>query len=383
MPDIKTLAGCPQILVADDQADVLDALRLLLQPEGFRTEMVRSPAAVLEALSKREFDLLLMDLNYARDTTSGREGLDLLSQVRTVDEQLPVVVMTGWGTMEVAIEALRHGVRDFIQKPWDNDRVVAMVRALTDARRGERHATARHTRELDQARDIQRHLLPPELPSRPGWDLAAVCEAAASVGGDTYDVIALDDRWLALCVGDVAGKGIPAALLAANLQAAVRSAVGDGRMPADVCARVNRTLCPTLPDDRFVSFFFAILDTRDGTFHYCNAGHNPPVLVHSDGRNEVLAEGGTVLGICLDSRYAERTVRMASGDTLVLYTDGITEACDATGDEFGERRLTGIIIAAAGAGDAGHVRDCVLEAVRTFSAGRHDDDQTLMVVCRR
>jgi DNA-binding NtrC family response regulator len=118
----------PRVLIADDQSDVLEALRLILKPEGYQVELATSPAGVLAAIERREFDVVLIDLNYTRDTTSGREGLDLLTQIQSIDGTLPVVVMTAWGSVEVAVEAMRRGARDFIQKPWENSRVIAIVR---------------------------------------------------------------------------------------------------------------------------------------------------------------------------------------------------------------------------------------------------------------
>ena len=125
---MRTGEPAPRILIADDQADVLEALRLLLKGEGFKTETVQSPAAVLETVKQRDFEALLMDLNYARDTTSGQEGLDLLAKVQGLDATLPVVVMTAWSSVELAVEAMRRGARDFIKKPWENERVVAILR---------------------------------------------------------------------------------------------------------------------------------------------------------------------------------------------------------------------------------------------------------------
>jgi DNA-binding NtrC family response regulator len=117
-----------RVLIADDQSDVREALRVLLKGEGFQAETVASPAAVLSAVEAREFDVVIIDLNYARDTTSGREGLDLLSQLQALDGSLPVIVMTAWGSVDIAVEAMRRGARDFIQKPWDNARMIAIVR---------------------------------------------------------------------------------------------------------------------------------------------------------------------------------------------------------------------------------------------------------------
>ena len=121
-------ASEPRVLIADDQSDVLEALRLLLKAEGFQLETASSPAGVLAAIEAREFDVALIDLNYARDTTSGEEGLNLLSRIQSIDPTLPVVVMTAWGSVEVAVEAMRRGARDFIQKPWDNARLLSIIR---------------------------------------------------------------------------------------------------------------------------------------------------------------------------------------------------------------------------------------------------------------
>src|SRR6202158_3010534 len=124
----------PRVLIADDQPDVREALRLLLKGGGYVTERAASPAAVLEAIEKREFDAALIDLNYTRDTTSGQEGLDLLTRIQSNDSTLPVVVMTAWGSVQLAVEAMRRGARDFIQKPWENARLLTVLRTQIDLR---------------------------------------------------------------------------------------------------------------------------------------------------------------------------------------------------------------------------------------------------------
>jgi DNA-binding NtrC family response regulator len=129
-----------RVLIADDQADVREALRLLLKAEGYATEAVSNPAAVIESLQTSEFDLMVMDLNYHRDTTSGQEGIDLLLRVQAIDAKLPIVVMTAWGSVELAVEAMRRGARDFIQKPWDNQRLLSIIRTQVDLFRTLRRA---------------------------------------------------------------------------------------------------------------------------------------------------------------------------------------------------------------------------------------------------
>jgi DNA-binding NtrC family response regulator len=143
----------PRILISDDQADVLEALRLLLKPEGYVIDTANSPAQLTRALDLKDYDVVLIDLNYARDTTSGEEGLDLLSRIHTADESLPVVVMTAWGSVDVAVEAMRRGARDFVQKPWDNERLLAIMRTQTELgraiRRGRRLELANQALQAD------------------------------------------------------------------------------------------------------------------------------------------------------------------------------------------------------------------------------------------
>src|SRR5213593_3885616 len=123
------MTSAPRTLIADDQPDVLEALRLLLKTEGYQIEAVNSPSAVLDRLKSGTFDVLLMDLNYTRDTTSGQEGLDLLSRIQDIDDTLPVVAMTAWGSIDLAVEAMRRGVRDFVLKPWENARLLQTLRS--------------------------------------------------------------------------------------------------------------------------------------------------------------------------------------------------------------------------------------------------------------
>src|ERR671939_830800 len=130
----------PRILIADDQPDVLEALRLLLKGEGFKIETANAPAQIISAIEERDYDAVLMDLNYARDTTSGQEGLDMLSRIQKLDSTLPVIVMTAWGSVDVAVEAMRRGARDFVQKPWDNARLLAIVRTQVELNQALRRA---------------------------------------------------------------------------------------------------------------------------------------------------------------------------------------------------------------------------------------------------
>ncbi len=239
MPLTVSTVAAPRILIADDQPDLLDALKLLLKGERIDYDAVSSPDAALAALQSHAFDLVLMDLNYTGDTTSGREGIDLLARVQDIDRLLPVIVMTGWGSVDLAVEAMRRGVRDFVQKPWDNAHLLATLRQEIDAGRARRVTEAAERRELSEARTIQQRLLPQQVPQIDGWEIAATWQPAAGVGGDCFDVIRFSETRLAISIADVTGKGIPAALLMSNLQAAVRAFASEAAEPSALCQQVN------------------------------------------------------------------------------------------------------------------------------------------------
>jgi FixJ family two-component response regulator len=368
----STAASSPRILVADDQPDLVEALRLLLKPHGFQMEAVSSPDEAVRAVRRGGFDLMLMDLNYTSCTTSGREGLELLSRVRAFDGALPIFVMTGWGSLDVAIEAMRYGVRDFVQKPWDGPSLLARLKAEIDRARDSH-------RELDEAVRIQRTLMPASLPRLEGFELAVSWQPAGRVGGDCYDAIPFGRARLALTIADVVGKGIPAALLMAGLQAAVRALASDQLPPDELCARVNRILTSQMAAGRFISFFYCLLDAATGLVSYANAGHYPALLVRQDGTVEKLAAGGPVLGAIAAASFGRGEVELRASDRLVLYTDGITEARNAEDEEFGEDRLIAELVEHRACG-APTLQARIIDAVSTFAGGAFQDDATLLVV---
>ena len=377
-PD-SAITSPPRLLVADDQPEVREALWLLFKGEDYDTTVVGSPAALLEALDRESFDLVLMDLNYARGTTSGQEGLDLLPAIRARDAALPVVIMTAWATVELAIELLRHRVGDFVRKPWDNEQLLATVRTQVLAARSRRAAERMQERERAAAREIQATLLPRHLPSLPGFSLAAAWRPAAGVGGDHYDVFGVREGRFALCIADVAGKGMPAALLMSNLQAAVRALAAEGWAPGELCRELRRVMSARLSDEKFVTLAYFVLDVAARRLSYTIAGHNPPVLVRADGSWERLDVGGPVISGVSDGSYPEGHVTIRSGDRLVLYTDGLTEIADADGVEFGEERLVEVVRRERMLG-ADPLKDRLLEAALAFGGGTLVDDTTLLVL---
>ena len=369
--------SAPRTLIADDQPDVLEALRLLLKREGYQIEAVNSPKAVLERLHDREYDVLLMDLNYALDTTSGQEGLDLLARVQKLDSTLPVVVMTAWGSIRLAVEAMQRGAADFVEKPWDNSKLLSTLRTQIESRNERRSGAARESGEIEAASATQRGLLPQSIPQFPGYEISAAWRPAGAVSGDYLDLLRLDASHLALSVADVIGKGVPAALLMSNVQAAVHALAGEMLPTGELCRRINRIVAANVGNGKFITFFYGVLDSAR-RFSYTNAGHCEPILVRQNGECVRVNHGGVVIGVFPDWEYREEHVDLEPGDRLVLFTDGITEIANAADEEFGEERLMELLRAHRALG-AEAMQKRVMAAIAEFSGGNFQDDATLIV----
>jgi phosphoserine phosphatase RsbU/P len=367
-----------RVLVADDQPDVLQALRWLLSGEGYQPQFVNSTDGVMEKLRAESFDLLLMDLNYTRDTTSGREGLELIPRVLAHDAAMPIVVMTGWGSIDTAVEAMRRGAKSFVQKPWEDVTLLEILeREITEARAARRR-DQKQQRELEEAGLIQRGLLPTTIPQVGGVQLAVAWQPAYGVGGDCFDLLGFG-QVLGISIADIAGKGLPAALLMSNLQAAVRAFAQETVAPSSICNSVNRLLCRNMAPGRFATFCFARIDVAGRRITFSNAGHNPPLLVRADGGVEPLSGGGMVLGVFPENTYEQAELPLKPGDRLVFYTDGITEARDTAGEEYGDERLAAAAVKHRGL-DADRMKDALIEDVTRFNNGTFEDDATLIVV---
>lgn len=374
--------GAPgRILVADDQPHILIALEILLNSQGYQTRTACDPAGVLSALQKETFDAVLMDLNYTRDTTGGAEGLELVSRIRELDKNMRLVVMTAWSSVDLAVEAMRRGASDFVQKPWSNGALIEKIREQVESCAILRTSQRRQQEEEFEAHEIQESFLPGVLPGITGYGTAVNTQSARFVSGDYYDVARISGSTTAVCVADAAGKGLPAALLMSNLQAVLKSVMRDGLQPSDVCSRVNRFLFDVMPENKFVSFFYGVLDSNAHRLTYCNAGHNSPLLIRSCGSVDELHSSGAVLGQFLSWPYGQNELHFDRGDTLLLFTDGIVEACNHDEEAFGEERLLqvtrGLIRDSANA-----IQSALFKAVSHHCGGQFQDDATLIVLQR-
>jgi sigma-B regulation protein RsbU (phosphoserine phosphatase) len=235
-----------------------------------------------------------------------------------------------------------------------------------------------HQQDFERAREIQEALMPKKLPDIKGCRLAAGCQPARMVGGDYYDAIRLGDSQVAVAIADVCGKGMGAALLMSNLQAIVRAFASRELASADLCAKANQLISANVAPGKYVTFFYAIVDITGMRITYCNAGHNPPMLVRRDGTIRRLDEGGPVLGIFSDAAYAAGAAELTCGDRIVMFTDGVTEAMSATDEEFGEERLMALLSVDHASPAA--CKDQIMAAVTQFSSNGLHDDATIMVL---
>jgi phosphoserine phosphatase RsbU/P len=363
----------PTVLIADDQPDVIAALRLLLRTAGFEAQGASSVADVRAQVASREFDAVLMDLNYARDTTSGAEGLALISDLHGTQPHVPLIAMTGWANLETAVEAMRRGARGYIPKPWNNEALLQVLRAEIGQARADH--TARDWRE---AQAIHRALLPTVLPDVDGCRLAWRCEPASGFGGDYYDAFVIGPNRLAVCIADVCGKGLPAALLVSSLQATIRAFVTEDAAPHEAVTRINRALCRQGAHGRFITLFVAVVDTVAGDIRFCNAGHNPPMLVRAGGISRLEA-GGSVVGVFDDAPYESGRTTCGRGDRLLLFTDGLVEAGASSLREYGDDRLVQTLARHRHL-EVNDLLERVFAGVHEWAGARLDDDATALAL---
>lgn len=357
------------ILVADDQPAVLEAARLLLKSTGYMATTADSPRAVMQLTAIQPFDLILMDLNYARDTTSGQEGLDLLASLRDAGVDTPVVVMTAWGTLDIAIEAMRRGACDFVQKPWNNQHLIQTIRKQASRARESRS-------DMEVARSVQSKLLPREGPQLPSLDYAGRCVPARAIGGDYYDWVDLGSGQTGFLLADVSGKGIGAAMLMAHLHAAFHTRVSMGFSDGPgLIAGMNRQFYESTPVEQYATLFFARYHSGSGTLQYVNAGHPAALVRRGNGQVERLASTSLPIGVFPSWSSEERSIRLGPGDTVILYSDGVVDAGVYNGEEFGEER----IVRSADQPKAGDIVDHLCDCVLAYEAEQHDDCTALVL----
>lgn len=259
---------------------------------------------------------------------------------------------------------------------------VAAIRVENARLTEEQMERERLEREQQVASEIQQRFLPATAPTVPGYELQGISFPCYEIGGDYYDFIQREDGKLVVALGDVSGKGTAAALLMSSLHAAVHAQADIHDSLVKTIGAVNRYLVDSIPANRFVTLFYAELDPQNGSLSFLNAGHNPPLIVHTGGTMEQLASGGLPLGIMSNADFREGRTKLYPGDVLVIYSDGVSEAVNPNGEEFGPTRLYEVVARNLDA-SAGGIRDRIESALTKFCQGTPAADDITLVIVKR
>ena len=358
------------IVVIEDDPAIRRGLADTLRSESYDVVTSATGEDGYQLVQERQPDLVILDLRLP-----GVNGYEVCRRIRRHGLMTPILMLSVDGHERSRVRGFEAGADDYVTKPFSVRELLGRVRAIL--RRSGGRADLANQRELDDARCIQQQLLPSTIPELPGIRVAGTWRPARITSGDYFDVQKLDDHRLAVCIADACGKGMPAALLMAGLQAAVRAYAPTTARPGQLCERVNRVVRTNVPAYGFISFFYAVIEP--GRMIYCNAGHNPPLLARRSGTVERLTCGGGVLGVSYQWRYDDTTVSLGSGDRVLMYTDGITETRNRADDEFGEARLMDALRRCEGLQAAEVVREVIGEASR-FGRGDFEDDVTAVAI---
>jgi serine phosphatase RsbU (regulator of sigma subunit) len=351
-----------------------------LVPQANRGEGFRISSAVRDRVIESGSSVLVRDT--ANDEAL-RERKSIVEQ--NIRSLMAVPLQTGKEIIGIVYVDSPSVLRQFTKDDLNLLTVMANVAAvrIEHTRLAEmERAKQIMARDLDQAAEIQQGYLPTVAPAITGLDLAGHNAPCRTVGGDYYDFFPYEGSRVAMVLGDVSGKGMPASLLMMGLQARVQALAEEPRNLAHVMTRLNRLTSANCPANRFITVFFCILNGETGELTFCNAGHNPPLIIRASGKHEKLEGGGPVIGILPFIEYQEYHNSLAVGDTLVIYSDGVTEASDASDDEFETDRLARAVAKARHLPATGIV-DAIKQAVTDHVAGAPQSDDITIMVARR
>ena len=378
-----------KILVVDDEPDLepllLQRMRRAIRAGRYEFVFAGNGLEALHKLDEDEtIDMVLSDINMPQ-----MDGLTLLDQIPEVNPNIRSVIISAYGDMKNIRTAMNRGAFDFITKPIDfKDLQVTIDRTLNHVEELKAALSARDKlvslqNELDVASNIQQSILPTELPQEHDYQMFGSMKSARNVGGDFYDVVRLPDRRVGLAIADVSDKGVPAALFMMSTRTLLKGAAIGAINPGDVIGTVNQLLCEDNEAAMFVTLIYGVYDPETGRLTYANGGHNPPLIVHSDNSSTLLPPtDGLALGLVPGYEYQQRTVTVAPGEALVLYTDGVTEAMNGDEEEFGVERLQDIF-KKSNPHEPYAITRLVFDAVDTFAGDTpQSDDVTCLTLCR-
>ncbi|MBN1199172.1 MAG: SpoIIE family protein phosphatase [Bacteroidales bacterium] len=380
-----------KILVVDDEVDLEPLVK-----QRFRRQIREGVYEFLfahnglEALAKLiehpEIGIILSDINMPE-----MDGLTLLLKLKELkNPSLKTVIVSAYGDMENIRTAMNRGAFDFLTKPINfEDLEITINKTLEEIRlvrksQEEHHQLLFIQHDLETAREIQQAILPatfPPFPHRKDFDIFASMQAAREVGGDFYDFFMIDNDHIGFVIGDVSGKGVPAAIFMAVSRTLIRATGLKGISVEECIDYANHLLCNESTSCMFVTVFYGILDTKTGEISYVNGGHNPPYLIRANGTLEVVPlTGGTILGFLDDEKFDSAKIHLQPNDTLFLYTDGITEAFNEEDEAFGEGRLEELLRANYHLPIKDLAQDAVTRIQEFCGEAPQSDDITLMAI---
>lgn len=373
------------LLLVDDMPANLRLLSQMLSERGYRVRAVTSGSRALAAAGAAPPDLILLDIKMPQ-----LDGYEVCKRLKEEPQtrDIPIIFLSALDQTEDKVKAFAAGGVDYITKPFQMEEVLARVQthlALRALQKQLQDANRRFAEELDLAGRIQASFLPSGLPQLPGWQLSVVLKPARETSGDFYDVNLLPNGRLGILIADVVDKGVGAALYMALSYALFRTyALEYPARPELVLAAVNRRILVDTDTGQFVTVFYAILDPATGELTYSNAGHHPPLVLGSaDGDGiQMLHRTGMALGVLQEAVWERRTVQLRRGDTLVLYTDGVTDAQNAAGEFFEQDRLLAAVQASLGQ-TAARIQETVVTQVAEFVGDAPQLDDIALVVAVR
>jgi len=377
----------PVTLIVDDDPEFADLCEKTLGPMGAHKFIIATDdAAAIEVLKKTD-DLDVAIVAIDKNNVS---GLDLFKKLSGRRIRVPRIALTSDGDIPLIREAMNGGAADFLTRPVaaeDLKRTIDKVYQDTERRRKAWKTESQLSairREVDLAGDIQKRILPTIFPKRDELDVAAILESAKDMSGDFYDVFEIGGGKIGFVMADVVGKGIPAAFFMAVARTLLQATAMAGTSPAECLAQVNDLICRHEITSMFVSVFYGALDTDTWELTYANGGHLPPVLIDGKTGGASLVSGGdgVVLGVQAELEYEQGAITLAPGDSIFLYTDGLTEAFDPNREQFGEERLEAYL--------SDHRAECLDELCRTtldhikdFTNGAEAADDMTCLAIRR
>ena len=378
-----------KILVVDDEPDVqplfMQRMRRDIRAGRYELVFAQNGVEALEMLNQDSgIEMVITDINMPK-----MDGLTLLEQIPRVDPNIRSIIISAYGDMKNIREAMNRGAFDFVTKPLDfEDLQVTIERTLRHLLEWREALSSRDQlvalqNELNIASQMQQSILPTQFPRGPDFQVYASMTPARNVGGDFYDIVHLEDNRIGVAIADVSDKGVPAALYMMSSRTLLKGAAIGCESPSQVLDEVNSLLQDDSDTGMFVTLFYGIYDPATNEFTYANGGHNPPLIVHADGSSTVLAmTGGVALGVVPSIQYEQTTVALSPGDTILLYTDGITDATNEEGEFFGLERLQATF-AGNPPRDSRAANYAVFEALQNFVGdAAQADDITCLALSR-